>query len=95
MPERDCALTRDLSWDPGNGDFNDCRNGSPSFEWQELPQTEVDAWKKLGQGFVKVGVGGQLHVSGPVSATAGLDALYLLPATGVALEPSLGVVLAL
>jgi hypothetical protein len=54
--------------------------------------TTADGWKKLGQGFITVGGGGVWAFSQKVGAQLNLNAMYMLSATGIVLEPSLGMV---
>jgi hypothetical protein len=53
---------------------------------------KLDAWKMMGQGFVTLG-GGALFPLGEVAALqANINVMYMLPSTGLVLEPSLGLV---
>jgi hypothetical protein len=60
-----------------------------------LPQVEIDAYKKLGQGFVAAGGGAMYGFTPTLSAKLDVAFMFMLPSTGVVLEPSLGLVLAL
>jgi hypothetical protein len=101
--ERDCAQTLGADWDAAQyGDYDDCRagdtrptsvDGDPAFDWQELPETRIDAWKKMGQGFVSASTGGMLAVSDRVGAVLNVNFMFMLPANGIVVEPSLGAVL--
>jgi hypothetical protein len=100
--ERDCANTLAADWIAAeNGDYDDCRagdtrptsiDGDPAFNWQALPQTRIDAWKKMGQGFVSANTGGLLAISERVGAVLNVNLMFLFPANGVVVEPSLGAV---
>jgi hypothetical protein len=100
--ERDCAHALDPGWDAAaNGDYDDCRagdaqptsgHGDPVFDWQKLPETRIDGWKKMGQGFVSASIGGLLAVSDRVGAVLNVNLMFMLPASGVVVEPSLGAV---
>ena len=56
-------------------------------------ETNVDAWKKMGQGFVTGAVGGMLAFKDNMGVQLNVNFMYMLPATGVVIEPSLGFVL--
>jgi hypothetical protein len=97
VPERDCADTFD--WSPEqiaeHGTFDDCRQGKSNFDWRELEETNVDAWKKMGQGFGTVAIGGVLAFKDNMGIQLNFNVMYMLPATGIVMEPSLGFVMGL
>jgi hypothetical protein len=95
IPERDCADTRpgqDPPWDPANGTFSDCRTGDPDYDWEEAEVTNVDAWKKMGQGFVTGALGGVFAFKDNMGIQLNVNFMYMLPAAGFVMEPSLGFV---
>jgi opacity protein-like surface antigen len=58
-------------------------------------KTDVDAWKKLGQGFATLG-GGVVYAFTPsVGVQLNINGMYMLTASGLVLEPSLGMVFGL
>jgi hypothetical protein len=95
IEERDCADTLSPEWDASNGTFDDCRNGAPGFDWTELQETDVDAWKKAGQGFAAASAGSVFWFADGLGAQLNLNAMLMFPASALVLEPSLGVVAAL
>jgi hypothetical protein len=95
VAERDCADTLEAGWDPANGTFMDCRTGHQAFNSEALSVTAIDAWKKMGQGFVAFSFGGMLELVGDTNLLLNVNAMYMLPAAGIVVEPSLGVVAAL
>jgi hypothetical protein len=98
IPERDCADTlpgMDPVWDESNGTYDECRKGESSFDWRELKETKIDAWKKMGQGFATVAVGGMLAFKDNMGVQLNFNLMYMLPATGIVMEPSLGFVMGL
>jgi hypothetical protein len=105
VPERDCADTLDPEWNAAQyGNYNDCKAGDvkptsedtdPAFDWRQLPETKIDAWKKMGQGFGTVAVGGMLAFTPNMGAQINFNVMYMLPASGIVLEPSLGFVMGL
>lgn len=52
---------------------------------------EIDAWKKLGQGFVTIGGGASYAISSTLSLQLNLNAMLLFSASGLNLQPSFGV----
>jgi opacity protein-like surface antigen len=55
----------------------------------------ADAWKKMGQGFITLG-GGVVYAFTPnLGAQLNLNCMYMMPASGLVFEPSLGMVLGL
>jgi hypothetical protein len=50
----------------------------------------VDAWKKMGQAFAEAGVGGMLAIGPKMGITLETRMMFMFPATGWVLEPSLG-----
>ncbi len=57
-----------------------------------LPQKKLDAWKKLGQGFVTAGGGLVYAFTGNLGVQANFNFMYMLGSSGPVLEPSLGFV---
>lgn len=69
--------------------FRTCTGGTPI---NGQTTTELDAWKKTGLGFVAVNGGAMLDLNDYLAATLDVSVLLLMPASGVSLQPSLGVV---
>jgi hypothetical protein len=93
IPERDCADTLESPpWDTANGTFPECRAGDSSFDWRELEETPIDAWKKMGQGFVTGALGGVYAFKDNMGVQLNINFMYMLPASGFVMEPSLGFV---
>ena len=53
---------------------------------------KLDAWRKLGRGFAGVNFGGLYDLTAHHSLQLNVNAMYMLPASGIVLEPSLGYV---
>jgi hypothetical protein len=51
----------------------------------------VDAWKKMGQLFISLGAGSMVAITDQLGVVLNLNVLYMLPASGLVLQPSLGV----
>jgi hypothetical protein len=96
IPERDCSDVlpqNNPAWDEAaDGDFDDCRLGHSNFNWKKLKETNVDAWKKMGQGFVTGAIGGVFAFKDNMGLELNFNVMYMLPAAGIVMEPSLGFV---
>jgi hypothetical protein len=64
-----------------------CRGSSN----QVFDVKEIDVYQRLGQGFISGGIGLRWGIGKHVAAIANLNAQFLLPSTGFAVSPSLGV----
>jgi hypothetical protein len=53
---------------------------------------ELDAWRKMGQGFVTLGGGAVYAFKENIGAQLNINLMYMLPTTGPVIQPSLGVV---
>ncbi len=51
---------------------------------------DLDAWKKLGQGFLTAGGGAMLGLGKSASLQLNVNLMYMLGSSGVVIEPSLG-----
>jgi hypothetical protein len=89
----DCETVPDaMPEDPDEASaYHICAAGTPV---NGQTTTELDAWKKAGQGFVAVHGGAMLHLSEHIAATLDLNVLFMTPASGVAFEPAVGMVYA-
>lgn len=98
IPEYDCSEHAELGYaDPADATnaFEECRQGKGKFDYKLLPPTAVDAWKKMGQGFVSLGAGGMFMVTERLGVVLNVNVMYMLPASGIVLEPSLGMTVGL
>ncbi|HEY2405983.1 MAG TPA: hypothetical protein VGI10_08270 [Polyangiaceae bacterium] len=69
-----------------------CPNGDPSVNPDGLPSVPLDAWRKMGQGFVTAG-GGIVYAFTPkFGAQLNANFMFMLGSSGPVIEPSLGVV---
>jgi hypothetical protein len=70
-----------------------CSQGKPgAYSVGSLPQKDLDAWKKMGQGFLTAGGGVMYAFKENIGAQLNLNLMVMLPTTGVVIQPSLGVV---
>jgi hypothetical protein len=71
--------------------YNQCRSGKTTYYNINYHQpVPVDGWKKMGQGFIEGGAGGQLAIGQKMAVTLEAKLMYMIPATGVVIEPELG-----
>jgi hypothetical protein len=74
----------------GSVPYNNCINGqNPGTA---LTKKDLDAWRKMGQGFITLGGGVVYAFKENVGAQLNLNLMYMLPTTGPVLQPSLGLV---
>jgi hypothetical protein len=66
---------------------NECINSNN----QATAQKELDVYKRLGQSFISGGPGLRYGITKNIAANLQLTGMFLLPSTGLALTPSLGV----
>jgi hypothetical protein len=83
---KDCGLLAPF----GTPDYIRCANGDLPADDPRLRTVELDAWKKLGQGFVTVGGGVVYAFTNKLGAQLNLNLMYTLPESGIVIEPSLG-----
>jgi hypothetical protein len=79
-----------------------CQQGSPATPTQPAvpsgtggAQKTLDAYRKLGQGFVTIGGGAMYAFAKNHGLVLNLSFMYMLPSSGIVFEPSLGYVLGL
>jgi hypothetical protein len=71
-----------------------CAAGSPNPS-VDHPKLNLDAYKKLGQGFVTFGLGAVYALTGGFGVQLNLNGMFMLPTSGAVIEPSLGLVFGL
>jgi hypothetical protein len=71
--------------------FEQCKFGKGYYNYKYYKPTMVDGWKKMGQAFVSLGAGSMLAVTDTLGVVLNLNAMYMLPASGLVFEPSLGI----
>ena len=88
----DQAGTRDYVDGAGNvySPFAQCQNAVGYYNYQLYPTYNVDGWKKMGQGFITLGVGGMIAFKDNMGVLINANFMYMLPASGIVIEPSLG-----
>lgn len=71
--------------------YERCVNGgsTPGLTPQ---RKEVDAWRKMGQGFVTLGGGVVYAFKENIGAQLNVNLMYMLPTSGPVIQPSLGIV---
>ena len=87
------VTVRDCSEEPARQAFLDCiaaANAYDSANDPELPTRTLDAYRKLGNAFVTAGGGFMLPLGQRTALQVNLNAMYMLPSSGLVLQPSLG-----
>jgi len=99
IDETDCAEHAFFGYANNTPDlataFEECHSATGEFDPNLAPITKVDAWKKMGQGFVSLGAGSMVMVTERLGVVLNINVMYMLPASGLVLEPSLGMTLGL
>ncbi len=75
--------------------FEQCKAAIGHYDYRLYEPTAVDAWKKQGQAFLSLGAGGMVAITDQLGVVLNLKAMVMLPASGLVLEPSLGLELGL
>jgi hypothetical protein len=90
---KDCGLV-EAPTDPNYAQlYADCASGRMPANDPHLRDADLDAWKKLGQGFITIGGGAVYAFTSGLGAQLNLNLMYTLPGSGVVIEPSLGAVM--
>jgi hypothetical protein len=73
--------------------FNQCiaGQGGKAVTDQTQPYT-LDAWRKMGQGFITAGGGVVYAFKENLGAQLNINLMYMLPTSGPVIEPSIGIV---
>lgn len=89
---KDCAVDAQAGVvDPSEGDpIDQCIAPSYSFDQTRMEDVKLDAYKKLGQGFVTGGLGLAYAFTPATALQLNFSFLYMLPSSGPVLQPSLG-----
>lgn len=74
---------------PGDAAYEACARGEPTSAPR---QNQLDAYKKLGQGFGALGGGAVYAMSDSLGLLLDINIMFMLPSSGQVIEPSLGVV---
>jgi hypothetical protein len=70
--------------------FEQCKYGKGYYNYRYYKPVMVDGWKKMGQAFATVSVGGMFAFKDNMGVTLNANVMYMLPASGIVIEPSLG-----
>ncbi|HKO48450.1 MAG TPA: hypothetical protein VJV79_12035 [Polyangiaceae bacterium] len=85
----------DCPYDLPDAQYDLCVAGDTSVANADNNVTQtykVDAWRKMGQGFITAGGGVMYAFTDRLGAQLNLNLMYMLPSTGVVIQPSIGVV---
>ena len=86
VPVKDCGLLPQGS----SVTYEDCAAGRVAPDHPDLTEVNLDAWKKMGQGFITLGGGATYAFTPSLGAQLNLNLMYMLPASGIVIQPSLG-----
>jgi hypothetical protein len=86
VPVDDCSVVPDAA------ERAACEDGTAPDEVLQRhgTATDLDGWKKLGRQFITIGGGVSYGLSDKLALQLNLNLMYMLPNTGIVLEPSLG-----
>ena len=76
-------------------DFLDCINAQGAYDSANdpaLPEQNLEAYRKLGQAFVTTGGGVVMALGASTGLQFNVNAMFMLPSSGLVIEPSLGLV---
>jgi len=85
----------DCPYDLPDNQYYACINGDKSVANEDLNVTRtyrVDAWRKMGQGFITAGGGVMYAFTPQIGAQLNLNLMVMLPSSGVVIQPSIGAV---
>ena len=86
---------RDCSEEAGRQAFLDCIAAQDAYAAEndpDLPEKTLDAYRKLGNGFVTAGGGVLFALGGDAALQVNLNAMLMTPSVGFVIQPSLGLV---
>jgi hypothetical protein len=94
IPELDCNDANEPRYTDPQGNeysaFAQCQNGVGYYDYRKYPTYNIDGWKKMGQGFITAAVGGMIAFKDNMGVLINANVMYMLPASGIVIEPSLG-----
>jgi len=85
----------DCPYDLNASDYNACIAGDKSVANAQKNVTRtyrVDAWRKMGQGFITIGGGAMYAFKENIGAQLNVNLMYMLPTSGPVIQPSIGLV---
>jgi hypothetical protein len=89
------VTVRDCSEEAGRQAFLDCIAAQDAYAAEndpDLPEKTLDAYRKLGNGFVTAGGGVLFALGGDAALQVNLNAMLMTPSVGFVIQPSLGLV---
>ncbi len=82
--------------------FGQCTSGAPGYNLQGpsdnsstmsgVKNYQLDAWRKMGQGFITAGGGVVYAFKENLGAQLNINLMYMLPTSGPVIEPSIGII---
>jgi hypothetical protein len=89
---KDCNVDAAAGASPldGGTPIEQCIAPSANFDQTQMQDVKLDAYKKLGQGFVTGAAGLAYAFSEKMALQLNVNFMYMLPSSGAVIEPSLG-----
>lgn len=75
-----------------DADYYACTAGDKSFDTGKTQPYTLDAWRKMGQGFVTLGGGVVYAFKENLGAQLNVNLMYMLPTSGPVIQPSIGLI---
>ena len=73
--------------------YSQCVQGQkPGLDEAGQHQLQLDAWRKMGQGFITIGGGAVYAIKENFGAQLNINLMYMLPTSGPVIQPSIGVI---
>lgn len=93
--KKSAITVRDCSEEAGRQAFLDCIGAQAAYDAAnapDLPQKTLDAYRRLGNGFVTAGGGVLFSLGAGTALQVNLNAMLMTPSVGFVMQPSLGLV---
>ncbi len=88
---KDCAEDPQLGAAAGSvNPQEDCKAALTTFDQTQMADVQLDAYKKLGQGFITLAGGLAFAFTEKMAVQLNVNFMYMLPSSGAVIEPSLG-----
>ena len=88
VPVKDCGVLEEAARPA-------CSSGMADPSTLSKTEADLDAWKKLGKQFITAGGGVTYGIGEKLGVQLNLNLMYMLPSSGLVIEPSLGMTFAM
>jgi hypothetical protein len=83
----------DCRYELPDATYDACTKGDPSVATPDnVTNYHLDAWRKMGQGFITAGGGAMYAFTEQLGAQLNVNLMYMFPTSGAVIQPSIGVV---